>query len=101
MSVLSTGQRCIVVEGCPKNIGLLVEVVQHLGQYKGYVDCYKIVTTSGRPFPQLWADDEQARTVSGISRYALTERRKIRPLLDLPKWAARERAELSRAESAR
>jgi hypothetical protein len=94
MSVLSRGQRCIVVEGCPKNIGLLVEVVEHLGQYKEYLDCYEIVTISGRPFPQLWADDEHTRTVSGFSRYALTERYKIKPLQDLPECTDEQITEL-------
>lgn len=84
MSILNKGQRCIVVEGCPKNIGLLVEVVEHLGKYGDYQDAYEIVTLSGRPFPELWADETRTRTVPGVSPYACTERYKIRPLLDLP-----------------
>lgn len=100
MSVLNIGQRCIVVEGCPKNIGLLVEVVEHLGQYEEYQDCYEIVTISGRPFPQLWANDAHTRTVPGVSPYALTERYKIRPLLNLPEGADEEMTERPVEESA-
>lgn len=98
MSVLNKGQRCIVVEGCPKNIGLLVEVVEHLGQYEEYADCYEIVTISGRPFPQLWANASHTRTVPGVSPCALTERYKIKPLLDFPEGADEVRTECSLEE---
>lgn len=90
MSVLNRGQRCIVVEGCPKNIGLLVEVVAHLGEIDDYQDCYKIVTVSRRCIPELWADAAHSRTVPGKSPYAYTERYKIRPLVDLPLEEAAE-----------
>lgn len=93
MSVLNRGQRCIVVEGCPKNIGLLVEVVEHLGLYEEYQDCYEIVTVSMRPFPELWADEAHTRTVPGVSPHAYTERYKIRPLFDLPDESDYELAE--------
>jgi len=83
MSILKRGQRCIVVEGCPKNIGLIVEVINHLGNVEGYQDCYAIMTVSGRPFPELWADATHSRTVPGVSSNAMTERYKIRPLIDL------------------
>ena len=39
MSVLNKGQRCIVIAGCPKNIGILVEVLDHLGGVGDYQDC--------------------------------------------------------------
>jgi hypothetical protein len=84
MSVLNRGQRCIVIAGCPKNIGTLVEILDHLGEVDNYQDCYEIVTISGRPFPELWADGTRTRTVPGVSSIALTERYKIRPLIDLP-----------------
>ena len=84
MSVLNKGQRCIVIAGCPKNIGVLVEVLDHLGGVDNYQDCYEIVTISGRPFPELWADGTHTRTVPGVSSIAMTERYKIR---DLPSTA--------------
>ncbi len=87
MSVLNRGQRCIVIAGCPKNIGVLVEILDHLGGVDNYQDCYEIVTISGRPFPELWADDTRTRTVPGVSSIALTERHKLRPLIDLPSTA--------------
>ena len=87
MSVLNKGQRCIVIAGCPKNIGILVEVIDHLGEVGDYQDCYEIVTISGRPFPELWADGTHTRTVPGVSSIAMTERYKIRPLIDLPSTA--------------
>ena len=87
MSVLNRGQRCIVIAGCPKNIGILVEVLDHLGEVDNYQDCYEIVTISGRFFPELWADETRTRTVPGVSSIALTERYKIRPLIDLPSTA--------------
>jgi hypothetical protein len=73
-----------VIAGCPKNIGTLVEILDHLGEVDNYQDCYEIVTISGRPFPELWADGTRTRTVPGVSSIALTERYKIRPLIDLP-----------------
>ena len=78
MSVLNKGQRCIVIAGCPKNIGILVEILDHLGEVENYQDCYEIVTISGRPFPELWADGTHTRTVPGVSSIAMTERYKIR-----------------------
>ena len=54
MSILSYGQRCVIVGGCPENIGLIVMVIQRLGAYQGREDAYWIRTISGRPFHQLW-----------------------------------------------
>ncbi|WP_157896734.1 hypothetical protein [Acidovorax carolinensis] len=49
MSVLNPGTRCIIVAGCPENIGLIVVVVERLGAHGGRVDAYRIATLSGRP----------------------------------------------------
>jgi hypothetical protein len=83
MSVLRKGQRCILVKGCPKNVGLLVMVVDHLGEFEDYQDCYEIVTVSGRAFPELWADATRTKTVPSMSSTALTDRHKLRPITDL------------------
>ena len=44
MSILSYGQRCVIVGGCPENIGLIVMVIQRLGAYQGREDAYWIRT---------------------------------------------------------
>ena len=46
MSILSYGQRCVIVGGCPENIGLIVMVIQRLGAYQGREDAYWIRTVS-------------------------------------------------------
>lgn len=83
MSILKKGQRCMVIKGCPKNLGLLVEIVRHIGAALDYRDGYEIITLSRRPFPELWGDQTRTWTVSGASAYALTERNKLQPLPDL------------------
>lgn len=79
MSVLSPGTRCVIVAGCPENIGLLVVVIEHLGAYDGREDAYRIATLSGRPFPQLTYGK---RVLAGRSQEAITDRHKLRPLVD-------------------
>lgn len=79
MSVLSPGTRCIIVAGCPENIGLLVSVIERLGAYARRDDAYRIATLSGRPFPQL---TRGKRLVAGFSDEAITDRHKLRPLVD-------------------
>ena len=81
MSALKPGTRCVIIAGCPENIGLLVVVLSHLGQYEDYDDAYEIETLSGRPMA-LWADESRTWTVPGASPYAITERCKLRPLVD-------------------
>jgi hypothetical protein len=71
MSVLKPGQRCVIVAGCPENIGLIVEVVRRLGAFGGYADAYSIRTVTGRPFHQLWSGKN---LVKGNSASAITER---------------------------
>ena len=79
MSILARGQRCVVVGGCPENIGLVVEVISRIGQHKDREDAYWIRTVSGRPFHQLWMGQELQR---GGSAEAITDRHKLRPLVD-------------------
>ena len=79
MSILGRGQKCVIVGGCPENIGLVVEVICRIGPHSGREDAYWIRTVSGRPFHQLWIDKELQR---GSSSEAITDRQKLRPLVD-------------------
>lgn len=88
-SLLKVGTRCVIVAGCPQNIGLVVQVVRRIGARYGYVDGYEIQTVSGRLFKQLWEDDALR---PGTSDFAFTERAKLRPLVD-PKDDVLEEAE--------
>ena len=78
MSVLKPGTLCVIVAGCPENIGLVVEVVQHLGRHEDREDAYLIRTASGRQFQQLWDGNDLLR---GFSDEAITDRYKLRPLV--------------------
>ena len=78
-SILARGQKCVIVGGCPENIGLVVEVICRIGPHSGRDDAYWIRTVSGRPFHQLWIDKELQR---GSSSEAITDRHKLRPLVD-------------------
>jgi hypothetical protein len=79
MSILGRGQKCVIVGGCPENIGLVVDVICRIGSHQGREDAYWIRTVSGRPFHQLWIDEELQR---GSSSEAITDRHKLRPLVD-------------------
>lgn len=79
MSTLRPGQRCVIVAGCSENIGLIVEVVAYLGVHGGRADAYEVRTISSRKFHQLWKGNELVR---GTSHYAITDRHKLRPLVD-------------------
>ncbi len=79
MSILAKGQKCVIVGGCPENIGLVVEVICRVGSHSGREDAYWIRTVSGRPFHQLWVEKELQR---GSSSEAITDRHKLRPLVD-------------------
>ena len=79
MSILARGQKFVIVGGCPENIGLIVEVICRIGPHSGREDAYWIRTVSGRPFHQLWIDKELQR---GSSSEAITDRHKLRPLVD-------------------
>jgi len=78
-SLLKNGTRCVIVAGCPDNIGLLVVTTEHLGAHDGRDDAYRIVTLSGRPFPQL---TRGKRLLKNHSNEAITDRYKLRPLVD-------------------
>jgi len=88
MSIRARGQKCIIIGGCPENIGLVVEVICRIGPHSGREDAYWIRTVSGRPFHQLWIDKELQR---GSSSEAITDRHKLRPLVD-PKGDAHDTA---------
>lgn len=79
MSALKRGTHCIIIAGCPENIGLIVEVLEHLGRYGDREDAYHVRTVSGRPFHQLW---QSGKLVQGYSRECVTDRHKLRPLVD-------------------
>ena len=78
MSGLKPGTLCVIVAGCPENIGMVVEVVRHLGRYEGREDAYFIRTTTGRHFHQLWSGNDLLR---GQSDECITDRHKLRPLV--------------------
>lgn len=79
MSILKTGTRCVIIAGCPENIGLVVEVIERMGAYEGRSDAYLIRTASGRKFQQLWSGNDLHR---GASDECVTDRHKLRPLVD-------------------
>lgn len=80
MSNLKPGTLCVIVGGCPENLGLIVEVVLHLGRYDGREDAYEIKTVTSRKFNQMWRD---GKLVKGYSTIAITDRHKLRPLVNL------------------
>lgn len=79
MAILKKGILCVIVAGCPENIGLIVEIIEHLGCYDRRADAYRIKTVTGRPFQQLWYGDDLLRS---YSNEAVTDRHKLRPLVD-------------------
>ena len=85
MSFLKPGTRCIIVGGCPKNIGLIVEIISHIGMVyidslHTHADVCQIRTVSGRFFPQIW--DSEGNLLKGSSNECFTDRHKLRPLVD-------------------
>ena len=79
MSDLKPGTLCVIVAGCPENIGMIVEVVTRLGKFGGYEDGYQIKTVTGRNFNQLWVGNHLK---AGTATTAYTERYKLRPLVE-------------------
>ena len=77
MSEIKKGTLCIIIGGCPKNIGMIVEVVAHLGCYGKRSDAYEIRTVTGNKFNQLWDDN---KLVEGYSTTAITDRHKLQPI---------------------
>jgi len=80
MSELKVGTLCIIVAGCPANIGLLVEVASRIGPTLSHADAYRIRTVTGKNFAQVWAKDKSL--VRGISHDCITDRHKLRPLVE-------------------
>lgn len=80
MSFLKPGTLCVIIGGCPENIGLIVEVIKHLGLYDDCEDAYFIKTVSGRHFAQLW--DSENTLERGNTFSCITDRHKLRPLID-------------------
>ena len=74
MSALKPGTLCLIVAGCPENIGLVVEVVM---RQKGHR--YLIKTITGRNFPQLH-DSYTGQLAEGNDNREITDRHKLRPL---------------------
>ncbi len=81
MEILKPGTLCVIVGGCPENIGLVVEVLEHIGIEPPRTDAYLIRTVSGRDFPQLKVGPKE-RLAPGTSNEAITDRHKLRPLVD-------------------
>jgi hypothetical protein len=79
MSALKPGTRCVIIAGCPENIGVIVEVIKHLGPYEDREDAYYVRTVSGRHFWQLWAGED---LVPGHTDKCVTDRHKLRPLVE-------------------
>jgi len=84
MSHLKPGTRCVIVGGCPENIGLIVEIISHIGTVyirpSHTADVCQIRTVSGRFFPQVW--DSEGNLLKGSSNECFTDRHKLRPLVD-------------------
>ena len=80
MSALKPGTLCVIIGGCPKNIGLIVEVLEHIGPYPPRSDAYSIRTVTGRNFPQLKTGEDE-RLEPGSFTEAITDRHKLRPLV--------------------
>jgi hypothetical protein len=80
MTTLQPGTLCVIVGGCPENIGLIVEVLQHVGPCPPRSDAYLIRTVTGRHFPQL-KEGPTERLATGRSAEAITDRHKLRPLI--------------------
>jgi hypothetical protein len=78
MSALKPGTLCVIVGGCPENIGMIVEVVSYLGVYPPYDNAYRIKTVTSRNFPQLWT--HTFLLVRGYQNTCVTDRSKLRPL---------------------
>ena len=79
MADLKPGTLCVIVAGCPKNIGMVIEVVTHLGNCYGREDAYEIKTLTGRNFRQMWVGNHLK---PGESAHAITDGFKLRPLVE-------------------
>jgi hypothetical protein len=82
MSNLKPGTLCVIIAGCPENIGLIVEVIEHLGRHGGREDAYIVQAASGRTLPQLHHPTAPGKFIRGYSPECITDRHKLRPLVD-------------------
>ena len=80
MSALKPGILCVIIGGYPKNIGLIAEVLEHIGPYPPRSDAYSVRTVTGRNFSQLKLGKPE-RLESGSFTEAITDRHKLRPLV--------------------
>ena len=92
MSALKPGTLCVIIAGCPENIGLVVEVIEHIGVYTDREDAYIVRTVTGRPFHQMWDGSDLLR---GYSNECITDRHKLRPLVDDKDHVTADDAELA------
>ena len=79
MSYLKPDTRHAIKAGCPEKIGMVVEVIERLGEYHDRSDAYSIKTLSASKFNQFWQGSEPLR---GTSDTAIADRYKLRPTLD-------------------
>lgn len=93
MSDLKPGTLCVIVAGCPENIGIVVEVLEHIGPLPPSADAYYIQTVSGRNFPQLKTGPNNVPS-RGSSSEATTDRHKLRPLIGVNDTDAVNNADL-------
>lgn len=94
MEVLKPGTLCVIVGGCHENIGLVVEVLEHLGPYESRANAYRIRTASGRVFPQFRLE-EDGGLIPGYSSEAITDRHKLRPLVEADEGETADNADKS------
>ena len=80
MSALKPRILCVIIGGYPKNIGLIAEVLEHIGPYPPRSDAYSVRTVTGRKFPQLKIGEDE-RLEPGSFTEAITDRHKLRPLV--------------------
>ena len=91
--ILKRGMLCVIVGGCPENIGVFVEVIARLGRVGTREDAYHVRTASGRPLAQIWNERGPKRSLlnnPGVID-CITDRHKLRPLVD-PKVKEEARA---------
>jgi hypothetical protein len=80
MSDLKPGALCVIIGGCPENIGLIVEIIRHLGACGNRENAYSIRTVSGRTFHQFRKSNGELIRANNCE--CITDRHKLRPLVD-------------------
>jgi len=79
VSPLKRGTLCMIVAGCPENIGLLVTVLDRLGPRGVRGDAYRVRTVTGQRFHQFSRGDLLVR---GWSSDCITDRHTLRPVVE-------------------